>query len=64
MSAVVAVAGLVKRFGSTTALDGLDLDVEPGTIHGFLNLRKGIPSAQDDLARCLAYLKTWVERAR
>ena len=31
-----------------------------GTIHGFLNLRKGIPSAQDDLARCLAYLKTWV----
>ena len=35
-----------------------------GTIHGFLNLRKGIPSAQDDLARCLAYLKTWVERAR
>src|SRR5436190_12019938 len=36
MSAVVAVAGLVKRFGSTTALDGLDLDVEPGTIHGFL----------------------------
>src|SRR6188472_2838871 len=36
MSAVVAVAGLVKRFGSTTALDGLDLDVEPGTVHGFL----------------------------
>jgi ABC-2 type transport system ATP-binding protein len=36
MSAVVSIAGLVKRFGSTTALDGLDLDVEPGTIHGFL----------------------------
>lgn len=36
----------------------------PGTIHGFLNLRKGIPSSQQDLARCLTYLKSWVERAR
>ncbi len=36
----------------------------PGTIHGFLNLRKGIPSGQEDLARCLNYLKPWVERAR
>ena len=36
----------------------------PGTIHGFLNLRKALPSANDDLARCLAYLKPWVERAR
>ena len=36
----------------------------PGTIHGFLNLRKGIASAQEDFARCIAYLKPWVERAR
>jgi len=36
----------------------------PGTIHGFLNLRKGIPSGQKDFARCVAYLKSWVERAR
>jgi acetyl esterase len=35
-----------------------------GTVHGFLNLRKGIPSAQEDFARCLTYLKPWVERAR
>jgi len=35
-----------------------------GTIHGFLNLRKGIPSSQEDFDRCLAYLKPWVERAR
>jgi acetyl esterase len=35
-----------------------------GTIHGFLNLRKGMPSGQEDLARCLSYLKPWVERAR
>lgn len=36
----------------------------PGTIHGFFNLRKGIPSGQEDFARCLTYLKPWVERAR
>jgi ABC-2 type transport system ATP-binding protein len=36
MTAVISIAELVKRFGSTTALDGLDLDVEPGTVHGFL----------------------------
>jgi acetyl esterase len=35
-----------------------------GTIHGFLNLRKAIPSGQEDFARCLTYLKPWVERAR
>lgn len=36
----------------------------PGTVHGFLNLRKALPSANGDLARCIAYLKPWVERAR
>jgi len=36
----------------------------PGTVHGFVNLRKAVPSANDDLAHCLAYLKPWVERAR
>ena len=36
----------------------------PGTIHGFLNLRKAIPSSQEDFAKCLSYLKRWVERAR
>ncbi len=39
------------------------LEVE-GTVHGFLNLRKAIPSASADFDRCLAYLKPWVERAR
>lgn len=33
---VVDVRGLVKRFGSFRALDGLDLQVEPGEVHGFL----------------------------
>jgi len=36
----------------------------PGTVHGFLNLRKAVPSANDDFAHCLACLKPWVERAR
>ena len=36
----------------------------PGTVHGFLNLRKAIPSSNEDFAKCLAYLKPWVERAR
>jgi ABC-2 type transport system ATP-binding protein len=33
---VVSIAGLVKTFGSTTALDALDLQVERGEVHGFL----------------------------
>jgi ABC-2 type transport system ATP-binding protein len=36
MSDVITVEGLVKRFGSTTALDGLDLRVQRGEVHGFL----------------------------
>ncbi|MEV0895230.1 ABC transporter ATP-binding protein [Actinoplanes sp. NPDC049802] len=33
---IVDVAGLVKNFGSFTAVDGLDLRVAPGEVHGFL----------------------------
>ena len=32
----IRVESLVKRFGSFTALDGLDLVVSPGEVHGFL----------------------------
>ncbi len=32
----IHVEGLVKRFGAFTALDGLDLDVARGEVHGFL----------------------------
>jgi ABC-2 type transport system ATP-binding protein len=32
----IAISGLVKTFGSTRALDGLDLSVEAGEVHGFL----------------------------
>lgn len=33
---VVEINGLVKAFGSTRALDGLDLRVDRGEVHGFL----------------------------
>jgi len=36
VSAAISISGLVKIFGSTRALDGLDLSVEPGEVHGFL----------------------------
>ncbi|HEX6423503.1 MAG TPA: ABC transporter ATP-binding protein [Acidimicrobiales bacterium] len=36
MSTAISVAGLVKTFGQTRALDGLDLEVTTGEVHGFL----------------------------
>jgi ABC-2 type transport system ATP-binding protein len=36
MTAAITTRGLVKSFGSTRALDGLDLSVETGEVHGFL----------------------------
>ncbi|MDM4763307.1 ABC transporter ATP-binding protein [Galbitalea sp. SE-J8] len=36
MNTAIETHGLVKRFGRTTALDGLDLEVAAGEVHGFL----------------------------
>jgi ABC-2 type transport system ATP-binding protein len=36
MSTAISVSGLVKTFGRTRALDGLDLQVATGEVHGFL----------------------------
>ncbi|MDQ6897137.1 MAG: ABC transporter ATP-binding protein, partial [Actinomycetota bacterium] len=36
MSTIISVRGLRKAFGSSIALDGLDLEVEAGQVHGFL----------------------------
>jgi polyether ionophore transport system ATP-binding protein len=33
---VIEIHGLEKSFGATQALDGLDLEVTPGEVHGFL----------------------------
>jgi ABC-2 type transport system ATP-binding protein len=35
-SPVIEVRGLTKSFGAVRALDGLDLEVAPGEVHGFL----------------------------
>ena len=34
--APIEIGGLVKTFGNVRALDGLDLTVERGEVHGFL----------------------------
>jgi len=36
MTEAIDAEGLIKRFGPTTALDGLDLRVQTGEVHGFL----------------------------
>ncbi|HQR80419.1 MAG TPA: ABC transporter ATP-binding protein [Actinomycetota bacterium] len=36
MTAIIDLSSVVKRFGSTVALDGLDLQVQPGEVHAFL----------------------------
>src|SRR6478672_8632407 len=36
MTVAIEVAGLVKNYGQTRALDGLDLTVAHGEVHGFL----------------------------
>ena len=36
VSSAISVRGLVKTFGATRALDGLDLEVATGEVHGFL----------------------------
>ena len=36
MTVAISCSGLVKTFGPTTALDGLDLEVASGEVHGFL----------------------------
>ena len=36
MSTAISISGLVKTFGETRALDGLDLEVASGEVHGFL----------------------------
>jgi len=36
MTTAISISGLVKTFGPTRALDGLDLEVGTGQVHGFL----------------------------
>ncbi|MEO6120619.1 MAG: ATP-binding cassette domain-containing protein, partial [Acidimicrobiales bacterium] len=36
MASAIVVEGLRKCFGAVTALDGIDLEVAPGTVFGLL----------------------------
>ncbi|HEV7211182.1 MAG TPA: ABC transporter ATP-binding protein [Blastococcus sp.] len=36
MNGVIVTRGLVKQFGRLRAVDGIDLDVQPGDVYGFL----------------------------
>jgi ABC-2 type transport system ATP-binding protein len=36
MEAVIRIEGLTKSFGAVRALDGLELEVSRGEVHGFL----------------------------
>ena len=65
MSSAITVTGLVKAFGATRALDGLDLDVANGEVHGFLGpngsgksttirVLLGVLRADDGVARLLS----------
>lgn len=36
MTSAISISDLVKTFGPTRALDGLDLEVAPGEVHGYL----------------------------
>src|SRR5256714_12797521 len=36
LEAPLAVRGLVRRYGDLTAVDGVDLTVEPGDVYGYL----------------------------
>ncbi|WP_156725273.1 ATP-binding cassette domain-containing protein [Streptomyces apocyni] len=51
----VAVRGLVKHFGETKALDGVDLDVREGTVLGVLGPNG---AGKTTLVRCLSTLLT------
>lgn len=37
----IHIRGLTKNFGSVRALDGLDLDIKHGEVHGFLGPNGG-----------------------
>ena len=47
MAPAIEISGLVKTFGPTRALDGLDLEVAAGEVHGFLG-PNGAGQVDDD----------------
>jgi acetyl esterase len=55
-----------RVYGAALARAGVDLVYLElaGTVHGCMNLRKAIPSTNDDIARCVAALKLLLARGR
>ena len=55
-----------RAYAAATALAGVPTVYREaeGTIHGFVNLRKALPSAAGDIAGCLAMLKPMIAEAR
>ncbi len=47
---VIRTEGLVKRYGALAAVDGIDLDVQPGDVYGFLGANG---SGKTTTVRCL-----------
>jgi len=48
---MIEARGLVKRYGSTTAVDNFSFDVRPGTVTGFLG-PKGAGSFSPPAVQC------------
>jgi acetyl esterase len=48
-----------RAYAAACAQAGVDVSYLEfqGTVHGFMNVRKAVPSANDDLKRCIAQLK-------
>jgi lipooligosaccharide transport system ATP-binding protein len=53
-AALVTATGLVKRFGSFTAVDGIDVDVRPGEAFGFLGPNGAGKSSTMRMVACVS----------
>jgi lipooligosaccharide transport system ATP-binding protein len=51
---LVSATGLVKRFGSFTAVDGIDVDVRPGEVFGFLGPNGAGKSSTMRMVACVS----------
>ncbi|HYS39717.1 MAG TPA: ABC transporter ATP-binding protein [Pseudonocardiaceae bacterium] len=53
-ASLVSATGLVKRFGSFTAVDGIDIDVRPGEAFGFLGPNGAGKSSTMRMVACVS----------
>ena len=55
---IIAIKGLVKRFGDKTAIDHLDLEIRRGEVFGFLGPNG---AGKTTTVRCIATLTNYDE---